>query len=144
MTPRKIPDVVRGEIMARAWDGETFAHIARDLGVSPYQVGRIAMREGGFPTRAELIRLQGDAICAAYGEGQHGGGCEAVRAFGTGRLEHAACAWRPDTKTEAAVAVPPLMLNLSVLKPVRFPDHSSKREGSARPNCRTVVGRGLR
>jgi len=24
------------------------------------------MREGGFPTRAELIRLQGDAICAAY------------------------------------------------------------------------------
>ena len=66
MQPRKIPDAVRVEIIARAWDGETFAHIARDLGVSSYQVGRIAMREGGFPTRAELIRLQGDAICAAY------------------------------------------------------------------------------
>ena len=66
MQPRKIPDAVRGEIIARAWDGETFAHIARDLGVSSYRVGRIAMREGGFPTRAELVRLQGDAICAAY------------------------------------------------------------------------------
>ena len=66
MPPRKIPDAVRGEIIARAWDGETFAHIARDLGVSSYQVGRIAMRESGFPNRAELIRLQGDAICAAY------------------------------------------------------------------------------
>ena len=66
MQPRTIPDAVRGEIIARAWDGETFAHIARDLGVSSYQVGRVAMREGGFPTRAELIRLQGDAICAAY------------------------------------------------------------------------------
>ncbi|MCY4648720.1 MAG: hypothetical protein OXE73_17805 [Gammaproteobacteria bacterium] len=66
MEPRKITDAVRGEIIARAWDGETFAHIARDLGVSSYQVGRIAMREGGFPNRAELIRLQRDAICAAY------------------------------------------------------------------------------
>ena len=68
MQPRKIPNAVRGEIIARAWDGETFAHIARELGVSSYQVGRIAMREGGFPTRAELIRLQADAICAAYEE----------------------------------------------------------------------------
>ena len=66
MQTHKIPDAVRGVIIARAWDGETFAHIARDLGVSSHQVGRIAMREGGFPTRAELIRLQGDAICAAY------------------------------------------------------------------------------
>jgi hypothetical protein len=29
MQPRKIPDAVRGKIIARAWDGETFAHIAR-------------------------------------------------------------------------------------------------------------------
>ena len=66
MQRRTISDEVRGEIITRAWEGETFARIARDVGVSPYQVGRIAMREGGFPTRAELIRLQGDAICAAY------------------------------------------------------------------------------
>ncbi len=66
MQPRTIADAVRSEIIARAWDGETFAHIARDLGVSSYQVGRIAMREGGFPTRAALIELQRDAICAAY------------------------------------------------------------------------------
>ena len=66
MQPKKIPDAVRGEIIARAWDGETFAHIARDLGVPPYQVSTIAMGEGGFPTRAELIELQRDAICAAY------------------------------------------------------------------------------
>ncbi len=66
MQSRTIPDTVRSEIIARAWDGETFGHIARDLGVSSYQVGRIAMREGGFPTRAELIELQRDAICAAY------------------------------------------------------------------------------
>ena len=66
MQRRTISDAVRGEIITRAWEGETFARIARDLGVSPYQVGRIAMREGGFPTRSELIRLQGDAICAAY------------------------------------------------------------------------------
>ena len=68
MQPSKIPDAVRGEIIARAWDGETFAHIARDLGVSSHQVRRIAMREGGFPNRAEMIRLQRDAICAAYEE----------------------------------------------------------------------------
>ncbi|MCY3706457.1 MAG: hypothetical protein OXH08_13325 [Gammaproteobacteria bacterium] len=49
MQPRKIPDAVRGEIITRAWGGETFAHIARDLGVSSYQVGRIAMREGDSP-----------------------------------------------------------------------------------------------
>ncbi|MDE0233027.1 MAG: hypothetical protein OXN93_12170 [bacterium] len=79
MPPRKIPDAVRGEIIARAWEGETFAHIARDLGVSSYQVGRIAMREGGFPTRAELIRLQGDAICAAYEES--GSMAEVARRF---------------------------------------------------------------
>ncbi len=68
MQPKKITDAVRREIIGRAWDGETFAHIARDLGVPPYQVSTIAMRDGGFPTRAELIRLQGDAICAAYRE----------------------------------------------------------------------------
>ena len=68
MQPKKIPDAVRREIIGRAWDGETFAHIARDLGVPPYQVSTIAMREGGFPTRAELIELQRDAICAVYEE----------------------------------------------------------------------------
>ena len=68
MQSKKIPDAVRREIIGRAWDGETFAHIARDLGVPPYQVSRIAMREGGFPNRAEMIRLQRDAICAAYEE----------------------------------------------------------------------------
>ena len=49
MQPRKIPNALRGEIIARAWDGETFAHVARDLGVPSYQVGKIAMREGGSP-----------------------------------------------------------------------------------------------
>ena len=68
MQPRKIPDAVRREIIGRAWDGETFARIARDLGVPPYQVSTIAMRQGGFPTRAEVIELQRDAICAAYEE----------------------------------------------------------------------------
>ena len=32
MQPRKIPDAVRRQIIGRAWDGETFARIARDLG----------------------------------------------------------------------------------------------------------------
>ena len=68
MQPRKIPDAVRREIIGRAWDGETFARIARDLGVPPHQVSTIAVREGGFPTRAEVIELQRDAICAAYEE----------------------------------------------------------------------------
>ena len=48
MQPKKIPDVVRREIIARAWDGETFAHIARDLGLSRHTVSTIAMREGGL------------------------------------------------------------------------------------------------
>ena len=109
MQRRTISDAVRGEIITRAWEGETFARIARDLGVSPYQVGRIAMREGGFPGRAELIRLQGDAICAAYEEsGSMAAGCEAVRALETGRLEHAARARSSEAKAEAKVAVPSL------------------------------------
>ena len=67
------------------------------------------MREGGFPTRAELMRLQRDAICAAYQrKRQHGGGCEAVCAIGTGRLEHAARAWRSDPEADAAVGQPNL------------------------------------
>ena len=37
------------------------------------------MREGGFPTRADLIRLQGDAICAAYEES--GSMAEVARRF---------------------------------------------------------------
>ena len=68
MQPSKIPDAVRGEIIARAWGGETFACIARDLGLSGRAVSTIAMREGGFPAKAELIELQRDAICAAYEE----------------------------------------------------------------------------
>ena len=68
MQPKKIPDTVRRDIIARAWDGEPFAHIARDLDLSPHTVSTIAMREGGFPTRAEVIELQRDAICAAYEE----------------------------------------------------------------------------
>ena len=107
MQPRKIPDAVRGEIIARAWGGETFAHIARDLGVSSYRVGRIAMREGGFPSRAELIPVAGRCdLRGLRGERQHAGGCEAVCAVGTVRLEHAACAWRSDAEAEATVAVP--------------------------------------
>ncbi|MDE0241435.1 MAG: hypothetical protein OXQ84_14800 [bacterium] len=39
MKPRKIPDAVRDQIIARAWEGETLAHIARDLGVSSYLHG---------------------------------------------------------------------------------------------------------
>jgi transcriptional regulator of aromatic amino acid metabolism len=68
MQPSKIPDAVRGEIIARAWGGETFTRIARDLGLSGRAVSRVALREGGFPTKAELIELQRDAICAAYEE----------------------------------------------------------------------------
>ena len=67
------------------------------------------MREGGFPTRAELIRLQGDAICAAFEEsGSMAEVARAVRAFGTGRLEHAARARSSEAKAEAKVAVPSL------------------------------------
>ncbi len=68
MQPSKIPDAVRGEIIARAWGGETFARIARDLGLPGRAVSTIAMQEGGFPAKAELIELQRDAICAAYEE----------------------------------------------------------------------------
>ena len=68
MQPSKIPDAVRGEIIARAWGGETFACIARDLGLPGRAVSTIAMQEGGFPAKAELIELQRDAICAAYEE----------------------------------------------------------------------------
>ena len=68
MQPSKVPDAVRGEIVARAWGGETFACIARDLGSSGRAVSAIAMQEGGFPAKAELIELQRDAICAAYEE----------------------------------------------------------------------------
>ena len=68
MQRKKIPGTVRRKIIARAWDGETFAHIARDLGLSRHTVSTIAMREGGFPTMAEVTELQHDAICAAYQE----------------------------------------------------------------------------
>jgi len=33
MQRRTISDAVRGEIITRTWEGETFARIARDLGV---------------------------------------------------------------------------------------------------------------
>jgi len=109
MQRRTISDAVLGEIITRAWEGETFARIARDLGVPPYQGGRIAMREGGFPTRAEMIRLQGDAICAAYQ--QSGSMAEVAKRFALSeqaRLEHAAHAWCSEAKAEAKVAVPSL------------------------------------
>ena len=44
MQPRTIPDAARREIIGRVWDGETFAHIARDLGVSSYQVSTLGLR----------------------------------------------------------------------------------------------------
>ncbi len=65
------------------------------------------MREGGFPNRADLIRLQRDAICAAYEES--GSMAEVAKRFALSEQavsKHAARAWRPDAKAEAAVAVP--------------------------------------
>jgi len=55
----------RNEIVRRAWDGETFAQIAADLGLGAYRVAQVA-RASEFPERAEMLELQGDFVVATY------------------------------------------------------------------------------
>ena len=56
---------LRDEIIERCWQGETFSQIASDIGLGAHRIGQIA-REAGFPTKDEMLRLQGDAICALF------------------------------------------------------------------------------
>lgn len=56
---------LRDEIVVRCWQGETFSQIASDVGISANYIGKIA-RASGFPDRDEMLRLQGDAVCALF------------------------------------------------------------------------------
>lgn len=53
------------EIVRRAWDGETFAQIAADVGLGAHRVAQVA-RAAEFPGRAEMARLQRDHVVAVY------------------------------------------------------------------------------
>ena len=70
---------------------------------------------------------------------QHGGGCEAVRAFGTGRLEHAARARRSEAKAEATVAVPSLTRTVPNSMAGADPEVCIWRRG--RPDTESAFGR---
>ncbi|MDE0260180.1 MAG: hypothetical protein OXR82_17565 [Gammaproteobacteria bacterium] len=82
MSDQDTAHAIRDEIIRRAWDGATFAQIAADVGLGAHRVGQVA-RESGFPTRGEMARLQGDAICAFYEK--HGNVAEVSRRLSLSR-----------------------------------------------------------